>query len=281
MSVPLGHKNHRNVCASKAISITSVFGDTNKYRIVDGHTVLSKDGKTLVYLDQNLTGPYVVPSGVEIIAPKSLGKPKVSSITLPKSVNVIAAGATKSRVWFHAKYDVIKSKNAIIGDAYTIFPRVLIFKDKSLLAEVQESVKRKRLPCPIKSIIRDIESVSLSRIVPALYDKHGVKYSDGGETLEGESYNTNTPLTTYRIPDGVKETTSWLPFKTVEHLIIPASLKEITDMSEVLKTITFLGTDTICTFFNCEGLTRISIPAGSREHYEKQFPQHIDKIIEE
>ena len=77
----------------------NVNADNEKYRSVNG-TVLTKDGKTLLYIPKGKTGTYTVPETVETIAGSAFNKTGLSEIIIPENVKTIeneAISTTKDK----------------------------------------------------------------------------------------------------------------------------------------------------------------------------------------
>lgn len=100
--LPAGYaEDFKNSVFDNAENLESlnVNADNEKYRSVNG-TVLTKDGKTLLYIPKGKTGTYTVPETVETIAGSAFNKTGLSEIIIPENVKTIeneAISTTKDK----------------------------------------------------------------------------------------------------------------------------------------------------------------------------------------
>lgn len=100
--LPAGYtEDFKNSVFDNAENLESlnVNADNEKYRSFNG-TVLTKDGKTLIYIPKGKTGTYTVPETVETIAGSAFNKTGLSEIIIPENVKTIeneAISTTKDK----------------------------------------------------------------------------------------------------------------------------------------------------------------------------------------
>lgn len=289
MAVPLGHKNHRTC---RKVSSDSLFakyiGDGSFY--IDENNVLSTDKKQFICLNEELTGEFSIPEGVEVICSNALKKSKVDIINLPSSILLIKENAIKD--FFYIDYELTLLEHNILDFCYKIKAKRLILRGRKAISDYKKQIINSTYPRPIQNFLLQRVSVHyLEHELDYLIDLNGVLYS-----LDGTSIVHQIPheIRKFEIPSGVTSVEDYVSMSGITDIVIPSSLQVVDsyifDNCYKLNTVKFLSSQPpivhsipagqSISFHNCKNLKTIYVPIGSLQKYKSVLGDSITKAVE-
>ncbi len=120
---------------------------SNHFETVDG-ILYSKDMSNLIFCPKNKTGEIVIPEGVKCIEPYAFQSCKISSVSLPSSVEVISTGAFQ----YCEELESIKMSYGLKYIADSAFSRCISLTSVCLPVSIEEIGSEAFNACPIHNL---------------------------------------------------------------------------------------------------------------------------------